>query len=100
MAANYKNLLLYTDRQITEFRARYGGYISSQKEAFARWIGSWPAREWIDYLAGVPEQNIPIIIGTICILIVDKTIDAEFNETATRLRRCWTEEEREAYWNE
>ncbi len=95
---NYAEYLLYTDRSVAEFKTRYAGYIDSQREAFVKWIEAWPAREWMDYLAGVPDKNIPVIIGTICTLKDDGLIDIEFNKDATKLRRCWTPEERAEFW--
>ena len=51
------------------------------------------SEDWTDFLNGVPEQNIPVVIGVICILFIDKRINIQFNETATRIRRNYTEEE-------
>lgn len=95
---DYSKYLLRTPGQILDFRVKYARYIREQSDAFAGWINGFPAREWMDYLAGVPEGNIPVVIGTICILFIDGLIDINFNETATRIRRQRTEAEWEAYW--
>ena len=43
-------------------------------------------------------MNIPAVIGIICILYIDRRIDIDFNDTATRIRRNWTPEEFEQFW--
>ena len=95
---DYSSYLLRTQPQIRAFRARYGGYISGQAGAYVSWILRMPLREWMDYLMGVPQANIPVVIGTICILYIDRRIDIDFNATATRIRRNWSEEEFAAFW--
>lgn len=95
---DYTSYLLRTERQISELRARYAGYIAGQGDAFAKWIAGFPPLQWVDFLSGVPEKNIPIIIGTVCILYIDRRIDIDFNESATRIRRWWTPEEEKLIW--
>ena len=95
---DYSAYLLYTSRQIFAFRIRYAKYIAEQSDAYSLWINSFPAREWMDYLAGVPEQNIPVVIGVICILYIDGRINIDFNDSATRIRRNFTDEEFERYF--
>lgn len=95
---DFSQYLLRTPRQIGEFRFRYAGWILSQGDAFVGWIRCFPPREWMDYLSGVPKTNIPAVIGIICILYIDRRIDIDFNDTATRIRRNWTPEEFEQFW--
>lgn len=95
----FEKFLLRTESQRLGFRVRYARYISDQSDAYVSWISRMPAREWIDYLSGVPEVNIPVVIGILCILYVDGRIDINFNNSATRIRRNWTDEEREAFWD-
>ena len=93
-----RKYLLRTKEQVLDFRARYVRYISDQADAYICWINRMPAREWIDYLAGVPEANIPAVIGILCILYIDRLIDIDFNETATRIRRNRTDAEDQEFW--
>lgn len=95
---DYSAYLLYTPRQIFAFRIRYAKYIAEQSDAYSLWINRFPTREWMDYLAGVPEQNIPVVIGVICILYIDGRINIDFNDSATRIRRNFTDEEFERYF--
>lgn len=53
----------------------------------------------MDYLQGVPVDNVPVVIGTICILYIDRRIDIDFNHTATRIRRNWSDAEFESFWH-
>lgn len=92
--------LLRTGRQISAFRAMYSGYISAQSDAYVSWIYSWPPLVWVDFLAGIPDRNVPVVIGTICILYVDRRIDIDFNDAATRLRRWWTPDEEREFWKQ
>lgn len=93
MTMDYSGYLLRTQSQILSFRQRYSAYISKQGDAFVAWIYRMSSEDWTDFLNGVPEQNIPVVIGVICILFIDKRINIQFNETATRIRRNYTEEE-------
>lgn len=93
MTMDYSGYLLRTQSQILSFRQRYSAYISRQGDAFVAWICRLSSEDWTDFLNGVPEQNIPIVIGVICILFIDKRINIQFNETATRIRRNCTAEE-------
>lgn len=96
---DYSSYLLRTQLQIRDFRRRYAGYIAVQAEAYIGWISRMPLREWMDYLQGVPMANVPAVIGTICILYVDRRIDIDFNPTATRIRRNWNDAEFESFWH-
>lgn len=52
----------------------------------------------MDFLNGVPEKNIPVVIGMICLIHIDGHVAINFNETATKVRRWWTPEEEKEFW--
>lgn len=85
--------LLRDHAQIEHFRRKYAAFIRSQGPGFVRWICSWYPAVWTDYLAGVPEKNVPAVVGIICILYIDGLINIDFNSTATLCRRNYTDEE-------
>lgn len=95
---NYAHYLLQTDNDIAAFRVKYSEYIASHKDGYVSWISKLSARSWTDFLGNAPEGAIPVIIGTLCILYLDKIIDIEFNSTATMIRRMWTKQEWQEYY--
>lgn len=84
---DWSRCLLRTPDQVAEFRERYASYIARSGQEYVRWIGGFPLCQWTDYLRGVPEGNIPVLIGCICILYIDRKVNVSFNETATLICR-------------
>ena len=84
---DYPSFLLYTDRQIQEFRTRYATFISQKEQTYADWINGLPVMERIDYLKSVPERNIPAVIGMLCHLLDLGKINITFTDRACRVYR-------------
>ena len=84
---DYTPFLLYTDRQIQEFRTRYATFIGQKGQAYADWINGLPVFEPVDYLQRVPDRNIPAVIGMLCHLHLIGKINITFIDRACRLYR-------------
>ena len=88
--------LLYTDREIMEFRLRHARLLHKYSAAYASWIRSLPLMEWTPLR--IPEGSEAAIIGLICCLIDDGTVKATFSNSCTSIRRDpATEEEYQEY---
>ena len=95
---DYTPFLLYTDRQIQEFRTRYATFIGQQGQAYADWINGLPVFEPVDYLQRVPDRNIPAVIGMLCHLMDIGKINITFTDRACRLYRNARSEEEYEEW--
>lgn len=101
---NYTDYLLRTDTDRRVFEARMGNKLEAAMKSIIRYIDSLHPGRWHSYLSGVPERNIPAIIGCICIYIQDySTFEnyVEFNNTAAMIRkiasRNWSPKEIKDY---
>lgn len=86
---DYNSYLLRSPEQFKEFRNRYGKILPMAMENIRTHLGELPNDAWIDYLKGVPQKNIPLIIGCICLYIDEYDCSKEsidFNENATMIR--------------
>ena len=84
---DWSGYLLRTPDRVAEFRERYASYIARSAPEYVQWIGGFPLCQWTDYLRGVPEGNIPVLIGCICVLYIERKINITFNDTATLICR-------------
>ena len=87
---DHTEYLLRTHEDISRFKDRMGKTLAPAMASVRRYLASIPTDAWIDYLKGVPQKNIPIIIGGICIYITEEmdsyTEDIDFNPAATMIR--------------
>lgn len=87
---DHKEYLLRTHEDIITFKIRMGKTLAPAMASVRKYIASIPPNAWIDYLRGVPQKNIPKIIGCICIYICEEmdfyTEDIDFNSAATMIR--------------
>lgn len=88
--------LLYTDREILEFRLRYAKLIRNSSDAYIKWINSLPLMEWTRLL--LPKGQEEAIIGLLCCLIDDGSIKVTFSNTCTSIRRDPANEEEYQEW--
>lgn len=84
---DYSTYLLRTDGQRREFLRHFGRYMAKEAGSYISWIESFPLMKWTRYLAGVPEKNIPVLIGVLCILYCERKINISFDNTAQMIRR-------------
>ena len=86
---DYSSYLLRTPEQLEEFRSRYGKILPIAMENTKVYLSKLPNDAWIEYLKGVPKNNIPLIVGCICLYMQDYDFVKEsidFNENATMIR--------------
>ena len=86
---DYSAHLLRTPDQFNEFRNRYGKILPMAMENTRAFLSRLPNDAWIEYLKGVPKNNIPLIIGCICLYMQDYDFVKEsidFNQNATMIR--------------
>ena len=95
---DYTPYLLYTDKQIQDFRRRYATFIGQKEQTYADWINGLPVMERIDYLKSVPERNIVPVIGLLCILVNDHKISITFIDGASLFYRNPTSLEEWETW--
>ena len=88
--------LLYTDREILEFRLRYAKLIRNSSDAYIKWINSLPLMEWTRIM--LPKGQEEAIIGLLCILLIDGQVKILFNNICTSIRREPTTEEEFEEW--
>lgn len=87
---DFTEYLLRTAEDRRTFEAKMGNKLEAAMKSIARYIDSLRPGAWISYLSGVPERNIPAVIGCICIYIQDySTFEnyVEFNNTAAMIRK-------------
>lgn len=86
---DYSSHLLRTTGEIEAFKAKYRKVLPAAMDNTKVFLGQLPNNAWVRYLKGVPEKNIPLVIGCICLYIQDYDFVTEcidFNDTATMLR--------------
>ena len=86
---DYNSHLLRTTGEIEAFKAKYRKVLPAAMGNTKVFLGQLPNNAWVRYLKGVPEKNIPLVIGCICLYIQDYDFVTEcidFNDTATMLR--------------
>lgn len=87
---NYSCHLLRSSEEMELFRERVRKILPQVMSNIKDYIASLPNDAWINYLKGVPQKNIPLIIGCICIYIHEEmdfyTEDIDFNSAATMIR--------------
>lgn len=84
---DYRQYLLYTDEAIESFKTKYTGYIEKNRDRFREWIAGFPCCERVEYLKSFQEQQRPFIIGLLCLLILDGSINVTFHDRAQILHR-------------
>lgn len=82
----YEKYLLRTESQLDEFRYRYATFIAQEQNKYIAWINSLPLMVWVNYLQGVPEVNIPVLIGMICHLYCAGLVNISFHESMHMIR--------------
>lgn len=88
--------LLYTNREILEFRQRHAKLLRDSSQAYIRWIRSLPLMEWTRLL--LPKGQEGAIIGLLCCLLDDGSVKFTFNNTCTSIRRDPATEEEYQEW--
>ncbi|MCX4334723.1 MAG: hypothetical protein OSJ55_07570 [Bacteroidales bacterium] len=83
----YEKHLLRTEMQLDEFRLRYATFIAEEQDRYVTWIDSLPLMVWVNYLQGVPEVNIPVLIGMICHLYCAGLVNISFHESMRMICR-------------
>lgn len=78
---DHRIYFLRTKAQIEDFRRRYARFIAAEGENYVRWVQGFPLCEWVDYLKGVPEKNIPVLVGMLCHLYLSGRIYITFHDT-------------------
>lgn len=95
MKTNPKDYLLYTLYQRKMFEERLGANLPAALKSVACYIKNMPEGIWCNYLRGVPEKNIPIIVGCLCIWMddnKDKSVYVSFNDSITMIKKIvWIE---------
>ena len=86
---DYSCHLLRSSEEMELFRHRVGKVLEQAMSNIKDYIASLPNDAWINYLKGVPQKNIPLIIGCICLSIDEYDCSKEsidFNKNATMIR--------------
>lgn len=96
--SKYEKYLLRTERQLDEFRYRYATFIAEEQNKYIAWIDSLPLMVWVNYLQGVPDNNIPVLIGMICHLHCAGLVNISFHDSMHLLRRIPFDEEEWQAW--
>lgn len=86
---DYTEYLLRTEEDIKNFQRQMGKQLPVFMDSIKKWLHTLPNGIWIEYLKGVPQKNIKVIIGCICLYMqeydfVKEVID--FNSNATMIR--------------
>lgn len=77
--------LLRTDLAINEFRKRHAKLLRDYSAAYIQWINSLPLMEWTRLT--IPEGHGEYIIGLICCLYDEGSVNITFSNTCTSIRR-------------
>lgn len=73
--------LLRSRAALDDFRRRYATFIFSEGERYAEWVDGFPLMVWVDYLRGVPQGNIPVLVGLLCHLYCIGRINVSFHDS-------------------
>ncbi len=79
--------LFRTRAALDEFRRRYATFIASEADRYAEWVNGFPLMEWVEYLNGVPKENVPVLVGMLCHLYDAGRINICFHPTLPVIRR-------------
>lgn len=92
MKIDPKAYLLYNKAQRAAFEAKMGNNLVHLIKSIDKYISNMPEGIWCNYLRGVPEKNIPIIIGCLCIWMEDNPVTVSnqtisLNDSATHIKK-------------
>lgn len=87
MMNDYRQYLLYTDESMEAFKAKYAGHIEKNRDRFREWIAGLPCCERVEYLKAFPEHQRPFVVGLLCLLVLDGSINVTFHDRAQILHR-------------
>lgn len=79
--------LLATRKNVEDFKSANSKIISTNRSKFIKWIKSLPLCEKVDYLKTVPDNEIPFVIGLICLLYWEGLVNISFHDEARMLSR-------------
>lgn len=88
--------LLNTDREIQEFRMRHARLLRDYSSQYAAWIRSLPLMEWTPLR--LPKGQEGAVIGLICCLYVEGSVNITFSNTCTSIRRDPANEDEYQQW--
>lgn len=88
--------LLRTDLAINEFRKRHAKLLRDYSAAYIQWINSLPLMEWTRLT--IPEGYGEYIIGLICCLYDEGSVNITFSHTCTSIRRDPANDEEYRQW--
>lgn len=81
------------------FRERFGGIVRARLRVYAKWIRSLPLMEWTPYLDQVDEGDREIVIGLICLCLIEGKANLTFSGDFRRIRRDPESEEEFIAWS-
>lgn len=88
--------LLHTDREIQEFRRRHERLLRDFSGPYIEWIRSLPLMEWTPLL--LPEGQEGAVIGLLCCLYDEGSVNITFSNTCTSIRRDPANDEEYQEW--
>lgn len=88
--------LLKTDREIQEFRMRHARLLRDYSSQYAAWIHSLPFMEWTPLR--LPKGQEAAVIGLICCLYDEGTVNIAFSRSCTSIQRVPANEEEYQQW--
>lgn len=88
--------LLRTDLEIQEFRKRHERLLRDYSDAYVRWINSLPLMEWTRL--ALPKGQEEAVIGLICCLYDEGSVNITFSHTCTSIRRDPANEDEYQQW--
>lgn len=88
--------LLRTDLEIQEFRKRHERLLRDYSDAYVRWINSLPLMEWTRL--ALPKGQEEAVIGLICCLYDEGSVNITFSHTCTSIRRDPANDEEYREW--
>lgn len=88
--------LLNTDREIQGFRMRHARLLRDYSSQYAAWIRSLPLMEWTPLR--LPKGQEGAVIGLICCLYDEGSVNITFSNTCTSIRRDPANEDEYQQW--
>lgn len=82
-----RKYLLATRKDIEAFRTANSDIVAANRNRFTEWIESLPLGRKVEYLKGVPDNEIPFVVKMICLLYWDEAVNICFYDNAWRLSR-------------
>lgn len=95
---DYKEYLLRTESQLSQFRNKYATFINNEQSKYVSWINRLPLLTWVNYLQGIPETNIPIMIGMLCHIYCAGLVNISFHKSMLMIRREPIDEDEWLAW--